>query len=69
LKDWLEAIKNFKRAISLDIKFEAAYLNLGIAYYDLGELDNSYENFLKALELNKDNKKARDSIIQLLTFF
>lgn len=68
LKDWLEAIKNFKRAITLDIKFEAAYLNLGIAYYDLGELDNSYENFLKALELNKDNKKARDSIIQLLTF-
>ena len=68
LKDWLEAIKNFKRAISLDIKFEAAYLNLGITYYDIGELDNSYENFLKVLELNKDNKSARDSIIQLLTF-
>ena len=68
LKDWLEAIKNFKRAISLDVKFEAAYLNLGIAYYDIGELDNSYENFLKVLELNKDNKSARDSIIQLLTF-
>ena len=68
LKDWLEAIKNFKRAITLDIKFEAAYLNLGITYYDIGELDNSYENFLKVLELNKDNKSARDSIIQLLTF-
>jgi len=68
LKDWLEAIKNFKRAISLDIKFEAAYLNLGIAYYDLGELDSSYENFLNVLELNKNNKEARDSIIQLLTF-
>ncbi|MDC1163692.1 tetratricopeptide repeat protein [Candidatus Pelagibacter sp.] len=68
LKDWSEAIKYFKIAILLDVKFEAAYLNLGIAYYDLGELDNSYENFLKALELNKDNKKARDSIIQLLTF-
>ena len=68
LKDWLEAIKYFKIAISLDVKFEDAYLNLGIAYYDLGELDNSYENFLKVLELNKDNKSARDSIIQLLTF-
>lgn len=68
LKDWSDAIKYFKIAILLDVKFEAAYLNLGIAYYDLGELDNSYENFLKALELNKDNKQARDSIIQLLTF-
>ena len=36
LKDWEQAIKCFKKATEIDIKFRPAYFNLGIAYYDLG---------------------------------
>ena len=41
---------------------------MGLAYYDIGELEKSFQEFLEAINLKKDFKKPRDAIIQVLTF-
>ena len=66
LKDWEKAIKYFKKAIELDINFRPAYFNLGLAYYDLGKLNNAYKAFCKVLEIQKKNKRAQENIIKIL---
>ena len=42
LKDWEQAIKYFKKATEINNNFRPAYFNLGLAYYDLGKLNNAY---------------------------
>ena len=66
LKDWEQAIKYFKKATEIDINFRPAYFNLGLAYYDLGKLNNAYEAFCKVLEIEKNNKRAQENIIKIL---
>ena len=69
LKDWDQCIKDFEKALMLDKNFTEAHLNMGLAYYDIGELEKSFQEFLEAINLKKDFKKPRDAIIQVLTFF
>ena len=69
LKDWDQCIKDFEKALMLDKNFADAHLNMGLAYYDIGELEKSFQEFLEAINLKKDFKKPRDAIIQVLTFF
>jgi len=66
LKDWEQAIRYFKKATEIDINFRPAYFNLGLAYYDLGELNNAYKAFCKVLEIEKTNKRAQENIIKIL---
>ena len=66
LKDWEQAIKCFQKATEIDINFRPAYFNLGLAYYDLGKLNNAYESFCKVLEIDKNNKRAQENIIKIL---
>ena len=44
-----EIIQN--EATEIDANFRPAYFNLGLAYYDLGKLNNAYEAFCKVLEI------------------
>ena len=64
-----ESILNFKQAIKINKDFAEAYLNLGIAYFEKGELDLSHINFVKAFEIRKDYKKAQDAIIEVLSYY
>lgn len=66
LKDWETSIKCFEKSIEINRKFTPAYFNLGIAKYDLGDLKNSYEHFVKVIEFDKDNKRAEENIIKIL---
>ena len=66
LKDWEQAIKYFKKAAEIDTNFRPAYFNLGLAYYDLGKLNNAYKAFCKVLEIEKTNKRAQENIIKIL---
>ena len=66
LKDWEQAIKCFQKATEIDTNFRPAYFNLGLAYYDLGKLNNAYESFCKVLEIDKNNKRAQENIIKIL---
>jgi len=69
LSDWDQCIKNFEKALMLNKNFAEAHFNMGLAYYDIGELEKSFQSFLEAINLKKDYKKPRDAIIQVLTFF
>jgi|TARA_B100001059_G_C17753775_1_gene538709 tetratricopeptide (TPR) repeat protein len=69
LQKYEEAVLNFKDAIKLKKDFAEAYFNLGLAFFDIGELSLSYTNFLKAYEIKKDYKKARDAIIEVLSYY
>jgi len=69
LKDWDQSIKDFEKALILNKNFAEAHFNMGLAYYDMGELEKSFQKFLKAVSLKKDFKKPRDAIIQVLTFY
>lgn len=48
-----------KRAVELDPNFARAYASLGMAYFNLGELDRSVESFTKAYEL-RDRVSERE---------
>lgn len=69
LQKYNEAVLNFKDAIKLKKDFAEAYFNLGLVYFEKGELSLSYNNFLKAYEIKKDYKKARDAIIETLSYY
>ena len=66
LKDWENSILFFNKAIQSDPKVLDPYYNLGIAYYDTGELIKSLEYFLKVYESSKD-KKSKFAIIKILS--
>ena len=66
LKDWSAAIVDFNKAIDLDIKFHPAHFNLALAFYDIGNLKQSYLKFLDVLKIDKDNKRAQENIIKIL---
>lgn len=67
LKDWQNSILFFNKAIQLNPKVLDPYYNLGIAYYDIGELIKSLEFFLKVYENSKD-KKSKFAIIKILSY-
>jgi len=57
------AIPHFERAIELDPSFAMAYLDLGIAYYDLNETKLASQNLQKAYELrSRPSQRERLSI-------
>ena len=69
LKDYKKSIENFELAINLDQNYAEAFYNLGLLYFDKGDLANSYLNLNKALKKKKNYLKARNKLIELLTFY
>jgi eukaryotic-like serine/threonine-protein kinase len=60
--DFAAATPLFRRAISLDRNFAAAYAFLGVSYGDLGEFDQDAENVRKAYELRERVKSERERL-------
>ena len=52
LGSYKTAVKDFKKALSIDREFAPAYDGLGITFDLLGEKKKAYENFLFAIKLN-----------------
>ena len=66
LKDWNSAIINFQKAIEINKNYIPAYLNLAIALYDKGDLEESFKNLSKILKIDPNNKRAEENIIKIL---
>lgn len=49
-----EAIRNFDESIKLNSNTELPYFYKGIAYQSLNKNDEAYENYSKAIEINKN---------------
>lgn len=54
------AAENIKKAIDLGLKDSQYYTILGIVYMNLGRLDEAKMLFIKALELDENNKQAKE---------
>jgi tetratricopeptide (TPR) repeat protein len=55
-----EAIANYTKAIAIDSEDPVLYYNLGRAYYEKKDREESIEQLTKALTLKDDFKEARD---------
>ena len=53
MKDYENAIENFKRAISIDSRYSKAYKRLGYTYDAMGRHGEAVECFKKAMELEE----------------
>jgi predicted CXXCH cytochrome family protein len=50
-----EALKTLKEALAIDPQNDRIYYNLGLLYYELGEIPSAIESFHKAVQLNSEN--------------
>lgn len=57
-QDYLEAKRNFLKAIELYPEYDLAYNNLGVALMELGDKDAGERAFAKAVELNAGFPRA-----------
>ena len=64
----IKAINCFESSSKENINNELTHESLGICYMEIGEYQQSIENFNKVLDLNSKNEKAIFSIIHLLNF-
>lgn len=58
-----DAEKSFNKAITIDEKWDNAYVGKGVLYRKKGQLDKARENYLKAVELVPDNAEAFSSLL------
>jgi len=56
------AIEDFSRAVEKDPKLVEAYLGLAEAYQKKGDKEKADENYKKVLELDPENKQAREGL-------
>jgi len=63
-----EAINYFENSIKENGDNELVHQSLGVCYMEKGKYEKSIENFVKALDLNKNNFKSAISTIYLLNF-
>jgi len=61
-KDYRQAVNAFKAVIAGNDKHAGAYINLGIAYTELGERDEARQALLAAIERNPRNAVAYNQL-------
>ncbi len=61
-----EAIAEYRKAIDLDARNADAYYNLGITLEAISDQDGARDAFEKALELEPENKGAREHYDRLV---
>ncbi len=54
------AIEYYSQAIGVKERYELAHLNLGVAYYQKGLVEAATEEWLKVLDINPNNQRAKD---------
>ena len=56
--NWNEAVQRFRDAIDVDQDFDRAWVGLAIAHRQFGDIELSWANLAKALDLNPENTTA-----------
>jgi len=57
--NYIEALRNFNRAIEIEPENATAYFNKGTVKVKLGDLTGSHNDFLKAFNLRHDDLRTR----------
>ena len=61
-KNWREAIARMENVVKRDEKNADAWNLLGYAYRNLGEMENSFANYERALTINPQHRDAHEYI-------
>jgi tetratricopeptide (TPR) repeat protein len=61
-----EAEESFREALTVDPNYIHAQLGLGTAFYGQGRIDEAFQAFRKALEIDSDNQAARGNLEALV---
>jgi len=59
-KDYKGALKEFEKMIAFRGDFAGYYVIRGKCFYELNDCKNAYEDFKKAVEIDKGNQEARN---------
>jgi tetratricopeptide (TPR) repeat protein len=57
-RDFQGAIADYTQALKLDPEYEKAYYNRGLAYLDIGELEQAVNDFSRTLQLDSQHARA-----------
>ncbi len=60
-----EAIDQFISAVRINPRYVEAHINLAIAYYELGYAEQAKAHYQQVLEIDPDNRVAREALQQL----
>jgi Flp pilus assembly protein TadD len=60
------AVDEFQESLELDPEYSDAHLNLGLAYADLGKMEDALKEMRRAIELAPDDAFARHELAVLL---
>ena len=58
-RNWFEAIRLFKQAVSLNKDFKEAHYYLALSYYQIGDLEVAIRHFQEAIRLDPFDNNAR----------
>lgn len=58
MKDWETAVRLLTQALTIDQSIPAVYINLGVAYKELGLFDEALKKYNKAIDLNPNYAEA-----------
>lgn len=62
--DWEKAQANFKKSVELNSEVAAYHISLGFAYQALGEWENALQSFSRACQLEPNNPKNLDFLLE-----
>jgi Flp pilus assembly protein TadD len=66
LSCWKDSITVFSRAIAVTNRNDKAYLNIGCAYYEKGDLRRAHEYFLQSLKLQPKQSKGWNNLAAVM---
>ena len=64
-----DSIKYFKKLSTKENNSHNAFTNLGIAYKNLGDYGKAVQNFIKALDIKKDNNLIKQNLIDIFNYY
>ena len=68
-KDYIKSESYFKKALELAGDKSITFNNLGTLYFEVGELDSSFECFEKAISIDKYNTRFYSNFLSIIPFF
>lgn len=62
LEEFSESISIFKKVLNLDPKYDKAFYNMGVAYYNIGDKKGALRNLNMSWALNGNDAACEDAI-------
>ena len=68
MKEYPKAVNALNKAVALDLNFQEAYYNRGLAYVKMRTFKNARQSIEKTLSIDANNKPARKLLTAIENF-